>query len=635
MLWDAEVKGFALRVTPGGAKSFVLDYRAEGRQRRITIGAWPDWTVAAARQTAKDMKREVDLGHDPMGERQAQREAPTVQEMWDRYAREHLPKKAERSQADERMMWEKIILPRFGKMKVAQITHDDVDALHRDITEIRGTPVRANRTVEVLRKAFNLAIRWKWRDDNPASGVRRNQEEKRNRYLNRTEIAALAQALNEHSEPMSANAIKLLMLTGARRGEVLGATWEMFDLENGVWTKPSAHTKQRKLHRVPLSGPAVQLLVEMKAAAKAKAEAEGTPPSPYVFPGPDRQAAHRDQADMGLGLPPGGARRGGAGAGREGQAGPRPQGRTEDRVQAECPDPRHPPFLRQHPRVGGRVAALDRPDAGPYAGPDHPAIRPSVRRSAAQGRRDGGRLRVAAPARGVQRKRGRAEMTDQKPYGPPPDAIPLSDAMKEYLPAEMWEEHARATEARKNAPKRPSYLSMSVSDWQDAKALARRRQPDALGAGRPAPRLERHARRDEGEAGGGRAHRLRSGGSALRPVARDPGACMAAAAHHQCPEGRGQRRREHRARHPHPAARCRRNHAHRHARAARPRDGTSSATNSSAAQRLGEIADSLAAEARALQAWYRETYPRRDCPTTKTIENNLRDAWRAVRLRTA
>src|SRR6056297_1211116 len=139
MLWDAEVKGFALRVTPGGAKSFVLDYRAEGRQRRITIGAWPDWTVAAARQTAKDMKREVDLGYDPMGERQAQREAPTVQEMWDRYAREHLPKKAERSQADERMMWEKIILPRFGKMKVAQISHDDLDALHRDITEIRGT----------------------------------------------------------------------------------------------------------------------------------------------------------------------------------------------------------------------------------------------------------------------------------------------------------------------------------------------------------------------------------------------------------------------------------------------------------------------------------------------------------------
>jgi integrase len=289
ILWDGEVKGFALRITPGGAKSFILDYRAEGRQRRITIGAWPDWTVAAARETAKNMKREVDLGTDPMGERQAQRDAPTVRELWDRYAVEHLPKKAERSQADERMMWEKIILPRLGKMKVAMVTHDDVDALHRDITAIRGTPVRANRTVEVLRKAFNLAIRWKWREDNPASGVRRNPEEKRNRFLNRTEIAALAQALNAHPEQTSANAIKLLMLTGARRGEVLGATWEMFDLENGIWTKPSAHTKQRKLHRVPLSGPAVQLLAEMKASASASAEASGTLPSPYVFPGPTGQ----------------------------------------------------------------------------------------------------------------------------------------------------------------------------------------------------------------------------------------------------------------------------------------------------------------------------------------------------------
>src|SRR5262249_30716741 len=128
-------------------------------------------------------------------------------------------------------------------------------------------------------------IRWKWREDNPASGVRRNPEEKRNRYLNKTEIAALARTLNEHSEPTSASAIKLLMLTGARRGEVLGATWEMFELENGVWTKPSAHTKQRRLHRVPLSGPAIQLLTEMKEEAERKAKANGTPINPFVFPG--------------------------------------------------------------------------------------------------------------------------------------------------------------------------------------------------------------------------------------------------------------------------------------------------------------------------------------------------------------
>ena len=287
MLWDTDVKGFALRVTPGGAKSFLLDYRVEGRQRRLTIGSFPDWSVQAARTAAKKLKQEVDGGRDPMGQRHADRVAPTLQDVWERYETEHLPRKAVRAQADERSMWQKIILPRLGKLKIASIDADHIDELHRDVTNVRGTPVRANRVVEVLRRAFNLAIRWKWLTDNPASGVRKNAEEKRNRFLNRTEIAALAQALNDHTEPVSANAIKLLMLTGARRGEVLGATWDMFDLENGIWTKPSAHTKQRRIHRVPLSGPALRLLTDIRDDAVRLANAAGSSLSPYVFPGAD------------------------------------------------------------------------------------------------------------------------------------------------------------------------------------------------------------------------------------------------------------------------------------------------------------------------------------------------------------
>jgi integrase len=77
------------------------------------------------------------------------------------------------------------------------------------------------------------------------------------------------------------------MLTGARRGEVLGATWDMFDLENGIWTKPSAHTKQRLIHRVPLSGPALRLLTDIKNDAAQLANAAGKAPSPFVFPGAD------------------------------------------------------------------------------------------------------------------------------------------------------------------------------------------------------------------------------------------------------------------------------------------------------------------------------------------------------------
>ena len=276
-VWDSEIKGFALRVTTGGAKSFVLDYRIDGRQRRITLGNYPDWTVQAARMAAKQMKRDVDLGHDPMGERRALRDAPTVEDLWQRYQTEKLSNKAARTQIDERSMWKMIILPRLGKHRVVEVSYNDVDELHRDITRIRKTPVRANRVVEVLRGAFNLAIRWHWRQDNPARGVQRNPEEKRDRYLAKTEIIALARAVNEHPEVTSANAIKLLMLTGARRGEVLGATWDMFDLEQGIWVKPSAHTKQRRIHRVPLSNPALELLKSMRVGARSR----------FVFCGPE------------------------------------------------------------------------------------------------------------------------------------------------------------------------------------------------------------------------------------------------------------------------------------------------------------------------------------------------------------
>ena len=115
---------------------------------------FPRWSVQAARTAAKKLKQEVDGGHDPMGRRHAHRVAPTLQDVWERYEAEYLPRKAVRAQADERSMWQKIILPRLGKLKVASIDADHIDELHRDVTNVRGTPVRANRVVEVLRTAF-------------------------------------------------------------------------------------------------------------------------------------------------------------------------------------------------------------------------------------------------------------------------------------------------------------------------------------------------------------------------------------------------------------------------------------------------------------------------------------------------
>jgi Arm DNA-binding domain len=95
--YDADIAGFGVRTTAAGAKSFILNYRADGRERRITIGSFPDWTVAAAREHARSLKRRIDIGDDPMADRHAKRQAPTIAALADRYMAEHAPRKSPRS----------------------------------------------------------------------------------------------------------------------------------------------------------------------------------------------------------------------------------------------------------------------------------------------------------------------------------------------------------------------------------------------------------------------------------------------------------------------------------------------------------------------------------------------------------
>jgi integrase len=150
-------------------------------------------------------------------------------------------------------------------MKVAAVTHADVDGFHHRLTA--RAPTHANRTLAVLSRMFNLAVRWGWRADNPCRGVERNAENKRHRYLSGAEISRLSSALATLPDQNAANAVRLLLLTGARRGELLAAKWADIDLEAKVWVKPAATTKQAALHRVPLSAAACRLLAEMHAQA--------------------------------------------------------------------------------------------------------------------------------------------------------------------------------------------------------------------------------------------------------------------------------------------------------------------------------------------------------------------------------
>jgi integrase len=156
----------------------------------------------------------------------------------------------------------------------------------------------------LVSKMFSLAIKWGWRTDNPCRGVERFPEAKRARYLAPEELKRLTEALAAYPDDCAAkakarglladgqararmigqrgaDAVRLLLLTGARRGEVLGARWDQIDLERGVWSKPGSTTKQKTEHIAPLSAAAVTLLKQLKDRAP-KGE-NGALASPFVF----------------------------------------------------------------------------------------------------------------------------------------------------------------------------------------------------------------------------------------------------------------------------------------------------------------------------------------------------------------
>jgi integrase len=273
--YDSEVTGFAARVTTAGHRAFVFRYRSkDGRERLSTIGEFPAWSTTAARARAAELRRTVDLGGDPCGDTEALRDAPTVTDLAERFRREHVAARRPNTRRDYELLLRNEILPSIGSLKVAAVTPSDIDNLHRKITE-RGAGHQANRTAAVLSKMFSLSVRWRLRSTNPVQGLERNVEHPRSRYLTESELPALLAAIEGHSDKQAARVFRFLLLTGCRRSEAQAATWDQLDLRLGVWVKAASATKQGKLHRVPLSVEALDLLRRIRAEADA---------TPWVFP---------------------------------------------------------------------------------------------------------------------------------------------------------------------------------------------------------------------------------------------------------------------------------------------------------------------------------------------------------------
>jgi integrase len=273
-------RGFLLRVT-AGARVWALRYRVRDtyREREITIGEVKSWPLAEARKEGHRLRREVDTGGDPLGDREDVRSEPTVAELAERFVEEALPSRGERTAANYRAQLRDWILPAIGRRKVTAVDRDDIESLHRKITAA-GKVRQANAVKSLCSVLFRQSIIWKLRVDNPATDIKNNVEHRRERFLSPAEIERLLAEIGRHRARGghwvdSADKLELAIFTGARRGEILGMKWsqiEGLDSDATSWVLPSTVTKEGKrtgrTKRLPLSDGAVAVLRRRRGDGK-------------------------------------------------------------------------------------------------------------------------------------------------------------------------------------------------------------------------------------------------------------------------------------------------------------------------------------------------------------------------------
>ena len=257
ILWDDQLSGFGVRALASGQKSYVVKYRTSGggrssKQRWLTLGAHGHITPDQARNMAQQALAAVARGEDPQGEKLLRREAATLTALWTRYETDVLPDKKPTTRSEYKSQWTNVIEPRFGNSKVEEISRDEVDRFHKGL---RHRPYRGNRILALLSHLMSLAEIWEWRPagTNPCKGIARFKETARKRYLSGDEIGRLGTSLEmlvreRKLPPTGANAIKLLLLTGARVSEILTSRWEWLDLDRNILNLPDSKTGAKPIY---------------------------------------------------------------------------------------------------------------------------------------------------------------------------------------------------------------------------------------------------------------------------------------------------------------------------------------------------------------------------------------------------
>ena len=264
-LWDQDLPGFGLKVTPAGRKVYLVQYRLggrKGRTRRVTIGRHGELTPTQARAEAKRLLGEIAAGRDPASDRDNTKADKTLGNVLAQFMAEHVRSKLKAGSALEYERAARLyILPKLGWRPIGEIKRQDIAKLHHELAD---KPYQANRTLALLSKFFNWAEKHGLRADgsNPCRHVEKYRENRRERFLSQAELGRLGDALREAERdktcsPWVVAAIRLLTFTGARRNEILTLRWDHVSEEHKSLMLPDSKTGRKAVH---LNAPALAVL---------------------------------------------------------------------------------------------------------------------------------------------------------------------------------------------------------------------------------------------------------------------------------------------------------------------------------------------------------------------------------------
>lgn len=273
--FDTQLPGFLLEVRATVKATYYQRYREKyGRLKQARIG--PTYAVAidTARQKGWQIRQAAVTGFDPNAEMEKHRNTPTLKEFIDEKYMPHV-RVYKRSWQMDRELIDRRIAPLWGKMKISEISRDDIRDFQGELISQGLKPGSVNRYIALVKFIFSLAEKWEIIDKSPARGLSMLADNNhKERYLTRDETIRLLRELKSCQSKVVPDLIEFLILTGARKSEAANARWEDIDFERSLWTVPIS--KSGKPRYIPLSMSALKVLERRRPNN-----------SDYVFPNPN------------------------------------------------------------------------------------------------------------------------------------------------------------------------------------------------------------------------------------------------------------------------------------------------------------------------------------------------------------